>query len=487
MNTEHSQHHISWLARIFTWCAGCDIDTLKTCNKAVISKQASLGFIVLIPAGLALAAGTAFILTITKNIETALGIGILWAIAIFFFDRHLLKTTEKSEKIWKNLFSLSAIIRIVLAGVLGYIVSQPLVLELFDGTLQESLAFEQKRKIETVTLEYDQKIERLNNEISGLNKENIQLRADFETSLGGESEKVKSLRANIKRLQGLLATAHDELSDEISGKGSSRTGKRGDGPVAAQIREKIKSIKKELAKVHGQLNEELAIAKKQQKLKTDTFVQERQQIERLRQNNSDRANEKLDEIKHLKAEKAETIHTLENKLASDFLTLINQLDALAQQHPNVRLWERLMTLLLFSIDMFAILLKLLSKKDEYEYKIQLQADIAHADHFLQRDAYNSTSEARFKGQEEKFIFDIEMSKVQQVSSYNAQLLQQINQSFAKHHAEQSKFFSTAKKVEKSVLPDMDMKAVSQQIDEIMEDFLDVSSRSMKEVFEAAKK
>ncbi|NIL74890.1 DUF4407 domain-containing protein [Rhodococcus sp. B10] len=118
-----------FLARL----AGARIDVLEKLPGA-LPKQSAMGAVLLTTAGFAaISAGYALSITgIASGIFAVLG-GLVWGIAILNLDRLLVIGLAK-ETGWKRNLSLAAP-RIVLAVILGVVISTPLMLRVFDSEI----------------------------------------------------------------------------------------------------------------------------------------------------------------------------------------------------------------------------------------------------------------------------------------------------------------------------------------------------------------
>ncbi|MDC1188611.1 DUF4407 domain-containing protein [Flavobacteriales bacterium] len=135
------------IQRFFWWCAGCDISILEK-HKEEHSKYFGVGGTVLFTAMMATLAGgygfyTAFgsdEATVADSV-TAIFFGVFWGALIFNLDRYIVSTfgvgDGKKSISWNEL--VSALPRVIIAIVLGLVISTPLEIKIFEKELEVGL------------------------------------------------------------------------------------------------------------------------------------------------------------------------------------------------------------------------------------------------------------------------------------------------------------------------------------------------------------
>lgn len=212
------------LSRFFLWCAGSDQEVLEHCTRAERIKHIGFGSLVIIPSVLAFIS-MSFALSTVEIISNHLSIqiigGLIWAAIIFSFDRFIVSTHRKKKNNREELNNPAFYLRLSFAFILGIIISHPLVLIYFDGSIDDQLiANEQIYKAE-IAQDYDLKISANN------------IKIFYWDSLLLEKESARNQQALV---------VSQEIDGEIlSQKGQNlTTGLRGKGPAAE---EKIKHLK----------------------------------------------------------------------------------------------------------------------------------------------------------------------------------------------------------------------------------------------------
>ena len=128
-----------FLYNFFVWCAGSDRNILDRCGESEHIKHAGYGGLVIVPAVLGLVSMTYAISTLTDSLYLFVGTGIIWALIVFTFDRFIVSTFKKSSSIRKDIFSTLFFSRLIFAIGIGIIVSHPLILLIFDDSLEQEL------------------------------------------------------------------------------------------------------------------------------------------------------------------------------------------------------------------------------------------------------------------------------------------------------------------------------------------------------------
>lgn len=144
-----------FIQKFFWWCAGSDGEVLRNCPKSDHIKHAGYGMLVLIPALLALISMSYAISTLTPNANKAWGIGIAWAIVVFTFDRFIISTFRKDDSIAKDILSIPFFARLIFAALVGFIIAHPLVMFVFNDSVNSRLDEKQQSEVQSINVSYD--------------------------------------------------------------------------------------------------------------------------------------------------------------------------------------------------------------------------------------------------------------------------------------------------------------------------------------------
>ncbi|MBL4746764.1 MAG: DUF4407 domain-containing protein [Flavobacteriaceae bacterium] len=164
----------------FFWmCSGADTDILKTCPKGEQIKYAGIGGTVFFTAVMAFIATTYALFTIFKNAYVAVFFGLIWGLLIFNLDRFIVSTIKNREP--KKEAFIQAIPRIILAIIITVVISKPLELKIFEKEINQVLLVQKNERTlsnkNQIALQYSPEKEVLLREISLLKTEITQKEA----------------------------------------------------------------------------------------------------------------------------------------------------------------------------------------------------------------------------------------------------------------------------------------------------------------------
>ncbi|WP_164122504.1 MULTISPECIES: DUF4407 domain-containing protein [Sphingobacterium] len=212
---------MSTLKHFFWWCAGVHKETLSRFPEEH-SKYVSIGATIFFTGLFAsLAGGYAlyFVFSGTQfALLYALLFGAIWGLAIFNLDRYIVLSLDKSGSTFKQL--LQALPRILLAILIGIVISRPLELKVFDKEIKEHL-----------------RVEFLKQQHASIDT----LNRTFESKYLVEYGQLRSLKAQADSLESTLKIARQQLNHEIFGTKTTETsGVLGYGPYAKMKEENLK-------------------------------------------------------------------------------------------------------------------------------------------------------------------------------------------------------------------------------------------------------
>lgn len=199
----------------FWFCSGAHIETLKkfpTEHNKYVGVGATIFFTALFAT---LSGGYAMYFVFSGNpvaVPMAIVFGLIWGLAIFNLDRYIVSSITKTGS--TNLQIVQATPRILLAIMIGIVISRPLELKIFDKEIRQKLKTSylngQRSKIDT------------------LNK-------TFSTKYQDELSKITELKAEKDSLEKDINRSRYVLNQEIFGDKSNQTsGKVGYGTYAKQ-------------------------------------------------------------------------------------------------------------------------------------------------------------------------------------------------------------------------------------------------------------
>lgn len=275
----------SAFSRFLWWCSGADRVLMESSPMKDRVKFAGLGGIVLATGVLAAVSGGYAFYTIFSPkgnavsdvihydiiIETIIA-GFVWGLIIFNLDRFIVSSTGKGDgtermtpREWLN-----AIPRIIIALILGFVISTPLELRILETEIDAILLQEQKDFLNTLNKKTDLEA---NNQIT-IEKE----------SLVKRENELREIEVTFEKLRIEINEKEEKLEEEVAGNIGS--GRRGEGPAARRIENsknrlenelkqlkltkapEIERIKKEIIKSNEKINE---INQERDKNKTDNL------------------------------------------------------------------------------------------------------------------------------------------------------------------------------------------------------------------------
>ena len=161
------------IQRFFILCSGADTAILDSCSKGEQTKFAGIGATVFFTAIMAFIASSYALYVVFDNVYIALLFGLIWGLLIFNLDRFIVSTLKKRNQFKQELLQVSP--RIVLAIIIAIVISKPLELKLFEKEIDQVL-LEEKNELSLanqsqLALQYQPKIDALNNQILLLKEE----------------------------------------------------------------------------------------------------------------------------------------------------------------------------------------------------------------------------------------------------------------------------------------------------------------------------
>ncbi|MBL1409616.1 DUF4407 domain-containing protein [Sphingobacterium faecale] len=212
---------MSILKSFFWWCAGVHKEMLSQFPEEH-SKYVSIGATIFFTGLFAsLAGGYALFFVFSGSALAPLYatfFGMIWGLAIFNLDRYIVLSMNKSESYGKQL--LQALPRILLAILIGIVISRPLELKIFDKEIKEHLRVEYLKQQHA-------RIDTLNH--------------TFESKYQVEYTQLQTLKRQADSLESTIKTSRQQLNHEIFGTKTTETsGVLGYGPHAKRKEENLK-------------------------------------------------------------------------------------------------------------------------------------------------------------------------------------------------------------------------------------------------------
>lgn len=217
-------------------CSGSSTELLKK-TPTDVNKHVGIGGVILFTGLLAALSSGYALYTIFDNYYAAIGFGVFWGLMIFNLDRYIVTSMKKSGNGFKQF--LVALPRIIVAILLGIVISKPLELKVFEKEINKQL-----------------------NIIVNRNKTELQKNIDAryaELAQPFDKER-KEIFAQIDNLRKEYNLASNELEKEVVGtQTETTTGREGYGPNAkrkAELKQqKFDEMQAYAAQMQPRLNE----------------------------------------------------------------------------------------------------------------------------------------------------------------------------------------------------------------------------------------
>jgi len=215
------------VTRFFWFCSGAHVDTLQK-YPIEHNKYVGIGATIFFTALFASLSGGYAMYFVFNGDAFAVGFailfGLLWGTAIFNMDRYIVSSINKEGSTNQQIMQASP--RILLAIMIGIVISRPLELKIFDKEIRQKLKTAylkgQHSKIDTLQKTYTQKYTMELSKTSDLKKEKDSLEKDINRSRAQLNEEVFGEKNNqtsgivgygtyAKQKQGILQEKEDRL------------------------------------------------------------------------------------------------------------------------------------------------------------------------------------------------------------------------------------------------------------------------------------
>lgn len=164
---------------LLIWAAGFDNQTATQCTSSEIRKMTIAGSMVFIPAFLALFSYSYGFYFIFHNTNAAILGGIASAIVLFVIDRSIMAYGRPGR------ISLGLLGRILLAVTVGFLLAEPLILKIFEDSIQEQQFSELSTAKESAATPYDARIKALQDELGVDQKRLYELQQAYTAEMDG--------------------------------------------------------------------------------------------------------------------------------------------------------------------------------------------------------------------------------------------------------------------------------------------------------------
>lgn len=201
--------------KIILWLAGYDSKTAIHCTTSEINKICICGSMVLIPGLVGLFSYSYGFYFVFKVLAAAIAGGIVMSFVLVLIDRSLLGYG-------RGKFSIGMIGRLLMAMTAGFLLAEPVVLKVFEDSIEEQQYGELKTKKENASVSYINQVAALEDELNREEKRVNTLQAAYTVEAdgtGGSGEKNQGPIYEMKKLDYENAkTAYDDKAISYAAK-----------------------------------------------------------------------------------------------------------------------------------------------------------------------------------------------------------------------------------------------------------------------------
>lgn len=325
-------------------------------------------------AGTALVSAISMLFALTTGVQAAVWLAVplalVWALIIFNLDRFLTSTMASTKNVWR-LIGL-AIPRVIMAAIIGFVVAEPLVLQIFNNDIAREVAstnITQSQSDQEALESGPEKIalDAASERVAALeNQAATGIVAGTDASSATESAAqatVDDLTAKMTAQQGVIDQARILYQCELTGEGAGTvpgcTGVNGEGASSEAAQAQLAQAQQTYDALGAQLrtaNEELAAAGTAAQENTSTSeAQNREQA----QSQLEGARTTYDQALAAYNARADAV-AQGNAGAIGLLSQISGLNRLSEREPTI-LWAHiLIAALFFMIELLPVLVKVLT-------------------------------------------------------------------------------------------------------------------------------
>ncbi|MFJ4999246.1 DUF4407 domain-containing protein [Microbacterium sp. NPDC088619] len=344
-------------------------------------------------AGTALVSAISMLFALTTGVQAAIWLAVplavVWALIIFNLDRFLTSTMTSTRNVWK-LIGL-AIPRVIMAAIIGFVVAEPLVLQIFHNDIAREVAAtnitQAQSDQEALETGPEKKaLDAASDRVATLeNQAATGVVAGTDSSSASESAAqatVDDLTTKMTDQQAVIDQARILYQCELTGEGAGTvpgcTGVNGEGASSDAAQAQLAEAQQTYDALAAQLrtaNEELAAAGTAAKENTSTSeAQNREEA----QSQLPAARDSYDAALDAYNARAESVAS-GNAGAIGLLSQISGLNRLSEKEPTI-LWAHiLIAALFFMIELLPVLVKVLTSYGDpslYEKAAAIRRQVA---------------------------------------------------------------------------------------------------------------
>ncbi|MDQ0728119.1 DUF4407 domain-containing protein [Microbacterium sp. W4I20] len=344
-------------------------------------------------AGTALVSAISMLFALTTGVQAAIWLAVplalVWALIIFNLDRFLTSTMTSTKNVWR-LIGL-AIPRVIMAAIIGFVVAEPLVLQVFHNDIAREVASTNITQSQSDQEALETGPEKIALDAASARVAELENQAATGIVAGTESSSatesaaqatVDDLTAKMAEQQKVIDQARALYQCELTGEGAGTvpgcTGVNGEGASSDAAEAQLAEAQQTQDALAAQLrtaNEELAAAGTAAKENTSTSESQNREQAKTQLPG---ARDTYDQALAAYNERADAV-AQGNAGAVGLLSQISGLNRLSEKEPTI-LWAHiLIAALFFMIELLPVLVKVLTSYGEpslYEKAMAIRKQVA---------------------------------------------------------------------------------------------------------------
>jgi hypothetical protein len=359
----------------FWWCAGANIEILRKCPTDH-AKYFGVGGTIVFTALMASFAGGYAFFTAFKSVVPSLFFGVFWGLLIFNLDRYIVSTIGKgdgTQKITLEEWKI-ATPRLLMAILLGFVISTPLELKIFETEIQtivERLKIEEGEILKNGDASSNNLLKEKKTTKSKLENEELQLtnsktqltenaglyyeerRSELRSDSKQKESELNSIQSKVNRFHNnYLKAINDSLAKSII------TSRKSLRDVQINIRNRLRNEKRAIDNEIIQLTEN----------KGEAIKKERDRIDDLLTTKRSEINALTLDIKGLETGKKIRDINIDNKIKNydGFAAHLEAMNRLTSEKSAIFWAKWLITLLFIFIEVAPVLFKLMAESGPYD-------------------------------------------------------------------------------------------------------------------------
>ncbi|MGM0947149.1 MAG: DUF4407 domain-containing protein [Bacteroidota bacterium] len=313
---------------LFIWSSGADMEVLEQVPMEK-NKFYGIGGTIVFTALMATFAGGYAFYTAFDNTFLSVFFGFFWGALIFNLDRYIVSSfgVGDGEKTISRQEIIEATPRLIMAIILGLVISTPLELKLFESEINAEI--KRLNDVTTQELEFN------------FSAQADSLAATYQSEISELDENIQFRNSEIRDLKEKRDIAYEKYMCELNG--TCGTGLPGEGPVFREAKENYNRLNGEFQEIEQRYNE---------------LNQQSLEDKRLKQN----------EIERIRQEARNKIASLKTEYESrdGLLARLEALGSLTSKDASLWAAKWLITLLFVFIEIAPILFKMMTERGPYD-------------------------------------------------------------------------------------------------------------------------